>query len=155
MKTKIPFTHKNLVISDIRKISKANSNYANLDVSYMIKFEDLAQTFYLPASVFESTIEKYLLTKDFNRDDILNLKFNAVITPGYYIKYNSQLKEYSKVPGIYTTAYLNFLSIHSGRPLDLDAIHIETNWQEPSDIKVEEEEASYTTSKYDDDDLPF
>ena len=154
MKTKIPFTHKNLVISDIRKITKANNTYANLDVSYMIKFEDLAQTFYLPASVFESTIEKYLLTKDFNIDDILNLKFNAVITPGYYIKYNSQLKEYSKVSGIYTTAYLNFLSIDSGRPLDLDAIHIETNWQETTDVKIEEE-PSYTTSKYDDDDLPF
>jgi hypothetical protein len=154
MKTKIPFTHKNLVISDIRKITKANNTYANLDVSYMIKFEDLAQTFYLPASVFESTIEKYLLTKDFNRNDILNLKFNAVITPGYYIKYNSQLKEYSKVSGIYTTAYLNFLSIDSGRPLDLDAIHIETNWQEATDVKIEEE-PSYTTSKYDDDDLPF
>lgn len=154
MKTKIPFTHKNLVISDIRKITKANNTYANLDVSYMIKFEDLAQTFYLPASVFESTIEKYLLTKDFNRNDILNLKFNAVITPGYYIKYNSQLKEYSKVSGIYTTAYLNFLSIDSGRPLDLDAIHIETNWQETTDVKIEEE-PSYTTSKYDDDDLPF
>jgi hypothetical protein len=154
MKTKIPFTHKNLVISDIRKITKANNTYANLDVSYMIKFEDLAQTFYLPASVFESTIEKYLLTKDFNRDDILNLKFNAVITPGYYIKYNSQLKEYSKVSGIYTTAYLNFLSIDSGRPLDLDAIHIETNWQETTDFKIDEE-PSYTTSKYDDDDLPF
>lgn len=154
MKTKIPFTHKNLVISDIRKITKANNTYANLDVSYMIKFEDLAQTFYLPASVFESTIEKYLLTKDFNRDDILNLKFNAVITPGYYIKYNSQLKEYSKVSGIYTTAYLNFLSIDSGRPLDLDAIHIETNWQETTDVKIDEE-PSYTTSKYDDDDLPF
>jgi len=154
MKTKIPFTHKNLVISDIRKITKANNTYANLDVSYMIKFEDLAQTFYLPASVFESTIEKYLLTKDFNRDDILNLKFNAVITPGYYIKYNSQLKEYSKVSGIYTTAYLNFLSIDSGRPLDLDAIHIETNWEETTDVKIEEE-PSYTTSKYDDDDLPF
>jgi len=154
MKTKIPFTHKNLVISDIRKITKANNTYANLDISYMIKFEDLAQTFYLPASVFESTIEKYLLTKDFNRNDILNLKFNAVITPGYYIKYNSQLKEYSKVSGIYTTAYLNFLSIDSGRPLDLDAIHIETNWQETADVKIEEE-PSYTTSKYDDDDLPF
>jgi len=154
MKTKIPFTHKNLVISDIRKITKANNTYANLDVSYMIKFEDLAQTFYLPASVFESTIEKYLLTKDFNRNDILNLKFNAVITPGYYIKYNSQLKEYSKVSGIYTTAYLNFLSIDSGRPLDLDAIHIETNWEETTDVKIEEE-PSYTTSKYDDDDLPF
>jgi hypothetical protein len=154
MKTKIPFTHKNLVISDIRKITKANNTYANLDISYMIKFEDLAQTFYLPASVFESTIEKYLLTKDFNRNDILNLKFNAVITPGYYIKYNSQLKEYSKVPGIYAVAYLNFLSIDSGRPLDLDAIHIETNWQETTDVKIEEE-PSYTTSKYDDDDLPF
>lgn len=154
MKTKIPFTHKNLVISDIRKITKANNTYANLDVSYMIKFEDLAQTFYLPASVFESTIEKYLLTKDFNRNDILNLKFNAVITPGYYIKYNSQLKEYSKVSGVYTTAYLNFLSIDSGRPLDLDAIHIETNWEETTDVKIEEE-PSYTTSKYDDDDLPF
>jgi len=154
MKTKIPFTHKNLVISDIRKITKANNTYANLDISYMIKFEDLAQTFYLPASVFESTIEKYLLTKDFNRNDILNLKFNAVITPGYYIKYNSQLKEYSKVSGVYTTAYLNFLSIDSGRPLDLDAIHIETNWEETTDVKIEEE-PSYTTSKYDDDDLPF
>jgi hypothetical protein len=154
MKTKIPFTHKNLVISDIRKITKANNTYANLDVSYMIKFEELAQTFYLPASVFESTIEKYLLTKDFNRNDILNLKFNAVITPGYYIKYNSQLKEYSKVLGVYTTAYLNFLSIDSGRPLDLDAIHIETNWQEATDVKIDEE-PSYTTSKYDEDDLPF
>ena len=143
-----------MFIKRIRNTNDTNNTYANLDVSYMIKFEDLAQTFYLPASVFESTIEKYLLTKDFNRDDILNLKFNAVITPGYYIKYNSQLKEYSKVPGVYTTAYLNFLSIDSGRPLDLDAIHIETNWQEATDVKIEEE-PSYTTSKYDDDDLPF
>lgn len=134
MKTEIQFTHVGS-IADIRKITKGNG-----DSSYMMKFNFAADpelsdtTFYLPASIFESAIEKFLLTKSFTREEIKKLSFQMVLTKDFYWKYNPSSRTYSKVPGIYNTTYLNFISVSTkiaGRKsLDLDHISVEIENQE-------------------------
>jgi hypothetical protein len=134
MKTEIQFTHIGS-LADIRKITKVTG-----DSSYMMKFnfineEELSDTtFYLPASIFENAIEKYLLTKSFKREDIMGLRFQVVITNSFYWKYQPVSKLYSKIPGIYGVNYLNFISVSAkiaGRKsLDLDHISGEIENQE-------------------------
>jgi hypothetical protein len=131
MKTEMKFTHVGC-IRDIRKITKTSG--ASIDSSYMMQFifddEKIDDVFYLPASIFENAVEKYLLTKNFTRTDITSLRFQVLITNSFYWKYNPSSKKYTKVPGFYNTNYLNFISVYAGTALDQQHISVEIENQE-------------------------
>jgi hypothetical protein len=122
MKTEIKFTHV-ASLEDIRKMSKNGTN-GTQDISYMLKFKELP-TLYLPAGIFDTAVEKYLLTKNFTRANVMDLKFSLVVTEGYYWKYSAYSKTYGKVNGYDNSSYLNFISVSSGLPLDQNSIYLD------------------------------
>lgn len=123
MKTKLDFTHS-VKLKDIRKIVK-NVYDRSPDASYMLLFEGIDQTLYLPASIFDSAVEKYFLNKNYTREDLLSIQYKLVITTGYYLKYYFEDKTYFKMSGIEDSKYLNFITVDAGLPLDQQYLSIE------------------------------
>lgn len=123
MKTRLDFTHT-VKLKDIRKIVK-NAYDRSPDASYMLIFEGIHQTLYLPASIFETAVEKYFLNKNYTRQDLFSIQYKLVITTGYYLKYDAADKTYFKMAGIDDIKYLNFITVDAGLPLDQQYLSID------------------------------
>lgn len=109
----IDWTHKDVKITDIRKVRKF----------YVISIEDkkITSPLFVDHNIFEGRVNSYYLrgyndsqqrslaTPNMTREEVTNVKWNMVINKGYYIKItdNEEEKVY-KDPDKY---YISFLEI--------------------------------------------
>ena len=79
---KIDWTHKDVYITDIRKISKL----------YIISIADkkISSPLFVNQRIFEERLRSYFLKEpsDVSREEILGVKWNLYISKGFYIKVN-------------------------------------------------------------------
>lgn len=100
------WTHKSKSIKDIRKLSDL----------YSISIEDneITEPLFVNSKIFEYIIKSYFLVDNINvvnRKDILDLKWNFIITKGYYVKiYQNDIDE---IQGDTNKWYISFLEIDS------------------------------------------
>jgi hypothetical protein len=87
-RTNIDWTHKNITITDVRKLNKL----------YVLKITDpmaasqIESPLFVKDNIFEERLKSYFL-KDIvsiTRNEILNVNWNMYITKGYYIKVNEK-----------------------------------------------------------------
>lgn len=86
--TNIDWTHKNIVIKDLRKLNKL----------YVLKINDpmaasqIESPLFVKDNIFEERLKSYFLKElsQITRDEILSVKWNMYITKGYYIKINEK-----------------------------------------------------------------
>jgi hypothetical protein len=86
--TNIDWTHKNIVIKDVRKLNKL----------YVLKINDpmaasqIDSPLFVKDTIFEERLKSYFLKDMVNitREEILSVKWNMYITKGYYIKVNEK-----------------------------------------------------------------
>lgn len=106
LKSKVDWTHKNIVINDLRKLNKL----------YVLKIQDpqavsqIESPLFVNGNIFEERIKSYFL-KDMthiSREDILSVKWNMYITKGYYIKINEngEFEKYNQDPQKWYISYL-------------------------------------------------
>ena len=106
----IEWTHKNVTITDVRRVK--NFYVISIDV------KKIEGPLFVDLNIFEGRLKSYYLKdspsgphklESFNRSDILNVKWNMVINKGYFIKYNNnEREEINKDPEKY---YISFLEI--------------------------------------------
>jgi len=108
----IQWTHKAVVITDVRKVRKF----------YILSIDEKKVTspLFVDQNIFEGRVNSYYLRDSFtengqnntiiNRDEVLKVKWNMVITQGYYIKINSN-KEEEKIFKDEDKFYVSFLEI--------------------------------------------
>jgi len=86
IKSNIDWTHKNICITDVRKLNKL----------YVIKIDDPKRALHINSPlfvkdiIFEERLKSYFLKdiQHISREEILGVKWNMYITLGYYIKIN-------------------------------------------------------------------
>lgn len=99
---KMDWTHKNVTITDIRKIS-------NL---YIISIDDAQVTppLLVNEKIFNERLHLYFLkeTHRVTREEILNVKWNMYITKGHYIKVYSEddVKKFEMEENKFYVSYL-------------------------------------------------
>jgi hypothetical protein len=114
METLLDWTHKNLEITDIRKIPgfyifTASYKKGNSFESENYKSEDVLSPLMVKDKIFEERLRPYFL-KDVHRvsrEEILSVKWNMYITKGYFIKISGgEIHQYDKNPEKYYVSYL-------------------------------------------------
>lgn len=108
----IDWTHKGVKISDIRKVRKF----------YVISIDDrkITSPLFVDHNIFEGRVNSYYLRgfnegrssytpSDLTREEVMSIKWNMVITKGYFIKLTpGSQEEVHKDPDKY---YISFLEI--------------------------------------------
>ena len=79
--TGVQWTHKQVSIKDIRKVKKF----------YILSIEEIENPIFVDQTIFESRIGSYylrdvVLTSSVKRKEVLNVKWNMVITKGFFYK---------------------------------------------------------------------
>jgi hypothetical protein len=103
------YTHKNVYIEDIRlkrSASKKNDFFA-------LKVEGIDSTIYVNYSIFNERIRSFYLGKnveDISRDNILNLKWNFVITQGSYLKIVDN-ENFERIGGVPEKWYISIFEV--------------------------------------------
>ncbi len=105
------WTHKNVEIVDIRKLS-------NLYL-LSIKSKDINKPLFVNSRIFEDRLKSYYLfhpkeslgTCEISREQILSLKWNMYITKGYYIKIHDGIVEKYDKNTCKDKYYISFLEI--------------------------------------------
>lgn len=93
------WTHKNVKINDIRKISKL----------YVISIEDeeVNTPLFVNSKIFDERLRLYFLKDNVSREEILSVKWNMYITKGYYMKIvNDDITKYNMDPNKFYVSYL-------------------------------------------------
>ena len=114
MPNKIEWTNKNVIFRDIRLID----NFYYITLLNESNSETLYDSSQLITVKFNSTVlnnvlsSYYLVKKDFfARDEILTLKWNLVLTKGFYYKnINDSYVEMKKEPDQWYISYININS---------------------------------------------
>jgi len=109
----VEWTHKGVLITDIRKVKKF----------YVLTLADkkISNPLFVDHSIFEGRVNSYYLRgftnpgrnldkNDLTRDEVLSVKWNMVINKGYYIKYDATGKE-DKIYKDEDKFYISFLEI--------------------------------------------
>jgi len=101
----IEWTHKKLLINDIRKVK----NF------YIISLSDkkITSPIFVDDRIFERRLKSYYLKNnidDIKREDILNIKWNMIINKGFFEKYN-QNNDIEKIYKDPNKFYISFLEI--------------------------------------------
>ena len=97
--TKKDWTHPNVKITDIRKLSEF----------YIFTIIGLDSPLMVKDRIFEERLKPYFLKDGFKvtRGEILSVEWNMYITKGYYIKISSgDLQQYHMDPEKYYVSYL-------------------------------------------------
>jgi len=105
-KTTIDWTHKNVLITDIRKLNKL----------YLLTIQDdhlaeqIKQPLFVKNLIFEERIKSYFITdiSKISRGEILSLRWNMYVTKGYYIKVdkNGNVSKFENDPNKWYISYL-------------------------------------------------
>ena len=105
MESIIEWTHRGIQLTDIRKVKKF----------YILSVSDkkVRSPLFVDHNIFDTRLKSYFLADDLrkiNRSDVLALKWNMVITQGYFLKYDAsgRLQEIYKDPDKF---YISFLEI--------------------------------------------
>ena len=103
------YTHSNVYISDIR-LKKGRKNN---DDFFAIKIQDVDDILFVNYNIFNDRIKAFFLGKSVDqikRQHLLDLKWNFIITDGYYLKIIE--KDYfDKIPGVSGKKYVSVLEI--------------------------------------------
>lgn len=87
MTNKYDWTHENVTIKDVRKLSKLYAIYVDID--------GIDRPLFVNNKIFEERMASYFLTTNFSRNDVLSVKWNLYITQGYFVKMkNSELEKH-------------------------------------------------------------
>lgn len=112
MKTLNDYTHKEVYIKDIRlKRGKRGSK----DDYFALTVAGIDGIIFVNYSIFNERIRSYFLGKsvdEVGRDLILNLKWNLVITNGFYLKIVNK-DHFEKVEGSPGKPYISILEVSS------------------------------------------
>jgi hypothetical protein len=96
------WTHHAITIIDIRKLKHL----------YAIKVSGISQTLFVKEDIFNDRLSSYFLTDKLpERKDILSLKWNMVITEGFYIKVNGPSGQYHKINGDRKKLYVSYMDV--------------------------------------------
>ena len=104
--TNIDWTHKNIIIKDVRKLNKL----------YVLKIADpmsetqIESPLFVKDNIFEERLRSYFLKDITNitREEILSVKWNMYLTKGYYIKIdvNGYIDKFNNDPEKWYISYL-------------------------------------------------
>ena len=99
------WTHKDVKITDIRKLSEFYIVYPDF-----FTIDGISGALLVKSNIFEERLKTYFL-KDANRvsrEEILNARWNMFITKGYYIKIqsNGMAQKFDMDPSKYYVSYL-------------------------------------------------
>ena len=99
------WTHKDVKITDIRKLSEFYIFYPDF-----FTIDGISGALLVKSNIFEERLKTYFL-KDANRvsrEEILNARWNMFITKGYYIKIQSNgiAQKFDMDPSKYYVSYL-------------------------------------------------
>jgi hypothetical protein len=101
----IDWTHKKVAIDDVRKVRKF----------YILSIEGLVTPIFVDQTIFEGRVNSYYLrdnyeTNNVNRHDVLDVKWNLVVTQGFFYKVDRDgpPQRIEKDPDKY---YISFLEI--------------------------------------------
>lgn len=101
----IDWTHKKVSIQDIRKVKKF----------YILSIDDkkITSPLFVDHSIFEGRVNSFYLKDnyDFSREDILKVKWNLVITQGFFYKTEKDGGEFERVDKDKDKFYVSFLEI--------------------------------------------
>ena len=108
MKENLDWTHKDVQITDIRKLKELYAISLNIN-------EKIIQVF-VNSKIFESRLRSYYLTEDISflsREDILKLHWNVYLTAGYFIKIdeNSEIEQHYNGENNLDKWYISYLEI--------------------------------------------
>jgi len=110
--TNIDWTHKNIVIKDVRKLNKLYVLKIDTFTTIPHTTAQIDSPLFVKDIIFEERLKSYFL-KDMThitRDEILSVKWNMYITKGYYIKIDEKgyLSKFNHDPEKW---YISFLEI--------------------------------------------
>jgi len=125
--TKLDWTHKDLSITDIRKLNELYVIKVALPL-YSIEEKEIQSSLFVNEQIFEERLKSYFLKDNvasISREDILNIHWNMYITKGYYIKLkDGEITERHQDPNKYYVSYLeiagplgSFCSIYHDKEL--------------------------------------
>ena len=99
---KVTWTHKNVEITDIRKVKKF--------YIITIKDDNIKSPLFVDHNIFDTRVSSFLLKEVFERYEILPLRWNMIITKGFFYKVDkdSVFGKIEKDPEKY---YISFLEI--------------------------------------------
>ena len=102
----IDWTHRQVTIKDIRKVRKF----------YILSIEDVDNPIFVDQNIFEGRVASYYLkdplTKiEFERDQVLNVKWNMVISEGGFYKLDRETGDVVKINKDADKSYISFLEI--------------------------------------------
>ena len=99
------WTHKDVAITDIRKIQGKNQNLYILSIDE----KKITPPLMVNERIFNERLKLYFLKEAHRipREDILNVKWNMYITQGYYVKVvNNESQQYNMEPDKFYISYL-------------------------------------------------
>ena len=102
----IDWTHKNIQLSDIRKLNKLYVFKVHNKSNQQVISGDPA--LFVKDTIFEERINSYFLKYTVSREEILNVFWNMYITKGYYIKVNDkgEIENFNMDPDKWYVSYL-------------------------------------------------
>jgi len=106
MNTNIDWTHKEVSIKDIRKLSKL---YV-IKIVNKVSVDQIEAPLFVKDIIFEERLKSYFLRdlSKIDREDILGVRWNMYITKGYYIKMNDMggVDQHAHDPNKWYVSYL-------------------------------------------------
>lgn len=114
MKQHEDFTHKAVKIEDIR-LRKGKGNDA--PDFYAIKLETCEEPLYVNSKIFNERVNSYFLSKNIGsindlRQKVLSVKWNFLITNGYYLKFDKATGSFTRhAAKNQSKSYVSFLEI--------------------------------------------
>jgi hypothetical protein len=111
MKELTNYTHTNVKITDIR-LKRSKEKGSSKDF-FAIKVDDVESTMFVNFNIFNDRIKSFFLGKSVNeieRYQLLDLKWNFIITEGYYLKIIEK-DHFEKVYGVPNKFYVSVLEI--------------------------------------------
>jgi len=100
----IDWTHKKVSIIDIRKVKKF----------YLLSIDDkkITSPLFVDHNIFEGRINSFYLKDnyEFSREDVLKIKWNMLITQGFFYKYEKD-GEFEQIMKDKDKFYISFLEI--------------------------------------------
>ena len=102
----IVWTHKQVAIKDIRKVRKF----------YILSIDGLENPIFVDQSIFEGRVNSYYLrdsttNQSIQRDEVLKVKWNLVITKGFFYKIDDRGNGPGKIDKDPDKYYISFLEI--------------------------------------------
>lgn len=105
------YTHTDVKITDIRL--KKGQGAKEKDQFFAVTVEGIQEVLYINYNIFNDRIKAFFLGKSVNeidRESILNLKWNFIITEGHYLKIVDKTN-FERINGVDGKMYVSVLEI--------------------------------------------